>query len=62
MLEGEILRISDAKNSCLIIPRVLPIGLMASICCESHEGFLSFMASDSEPKNFFSLQMLVGEF
>jgi hypothetical protein len=36
---------------------------VASICCKSHEGpRLSFMASDSERKNFFDLQMLVGEF
>jgi hypothetical protein len=40
-----------------------PLGLLiASICCKSHNGSLSFMASDSESKNFFSLQMLVGEF
>jgi hypothetical protein len=36
---------------------------VASICCKSHEGPpLSFMASDSEPKKIFDLQMLVGEF
>jgi hypothetical protein len=41
MLVGEFQRISDAKNSSLIMPGVLPISLMASVCCKSHEGSLS---------------------
>jgi hypothetical protein len=53
MLVGEFLRISDAKNSSLIIPGVLQISLMASMCCKSHEDSFSFMASDRERKNFF---------
>jgi hypothetical protein len=64
MLVGELSEVQTQKNSSLSLtmPGVLPISLMASMCCKSHEGSLSFMASDSEPKNFFIIQMLVGEF
>jgi hypothetical protein len=71
MLVGEFLRISDAKKSSSSLHEVFCVSVLqiaesqpdVSNCCKSHEGPpLSFMASDSERKKFFDLQMLVGEF
>jgi hypothetical protein len=40
----------------------LPLAPLFPLTCPSFPFFLPLMASDSEPKIFFEVQMLVGEF